>query len=177
MATEIWVNIGSGNGLLPDGTKPLPKPMLTYHQWRPVTFILGWFNKRCLNHQSLKSIWKLHIKDLIQISQGPMRLNADHQCSYQSLRLQHFQNHIENTLIVNATGNKITPCGSPIFNTMELQFCANHSNIKLLSTGSSNHAQCFTHGHAVMLHWTTVLQWNSFVLHDDVIKWKHFLCY
>ena len=22
MATEIWVNIGSGNGLLPDGTKP-----------------------------------------------------------------------------------------------------------------------------------------------------------
>ena len=32
MATEIWVNIGSGNGLVPDGTKPLPEPMLTYHQ-------------------------------------------------------------------------------------------------------------------------------------------------
>ena len=29
MATEIWVNIGSGNGLLPDGTKPLPEPILT----------------------------------------------------------------------------------------------------------------------------------------------------
>ena len=26
------VNTGSGNGLLPDGTKPLPEPMLTYHQ-------------------------------------------------------------------------------------------------------------------------------------------------
>ena len=26
-------NIGSGNGLVPDGTKPLPEPMLTYHQW------------------------------------------------------------------------------------------------------------------------------------------------
>ena len=26
MATEIWVNIGSGNGLSPDGTKPLPEP-------------------------------------------------------------------------------------------------------------------------------------------------------
>ena len=24
MATEIWVNIGSGNGFLPDGTKLLP---------------------------------------------------------------------------------------------------------------------------------------------------------
>ena len=29
MATEIWVNAGSGNGLLRDGTKPLPEPMLT----------------------------------------------------------------------------------------------------------------------------------------------------
>ena len=31
MTTEIWVNIGSGNGLFPDGTKPLPEPMLTDH--------------------------------------------------------------------------------------------------------------------------------------------------
>ena len=30
-ATQILVNIGSGNGLLPDGTKPLPEPILTYH--------------------------------------------------------------------------------------------------------------------------------------------------
>ena len=32
MALEILVNIDSGNGLLPDGTKPLSEPMLTYHQ-------------------------------------------------------------------------------------------------------------------------------------------------
>ena len=30
-ALEIFVNTGSGNGLLPGGTKPLPEPMLTYH--------------------------------------------------------------------------------------------------------------------------------------------------
>ena len=30
--TVILDNIGSGDGLLPDGTKPLPEPMLTYHQ-------------------------------------------------------------------------------------------------------------------------------------------------
>ena len=30
MAAEIWVDIGSGNGLLPDGTKPLPGPVLIY---------------------------------------------------------------------------------------------------------------------------------------------------
>ena len=29
----ILVNIGLGNGLLPDGTKPLPEPILIYHQW------------------------------------------------------------------------------------------------------------------------------------------------
>ena len=29
MMAKIWVNIGSGSGLLPDGTKPLPEPMLT----------------------------------------------------------------------------------------------------------------------------------------------------
>ena len=32
MAIYNWVNIGSGNGLLPGGTKPLPEPVLIYHQ-------------------------------------------------------------------------------------------------------------------------------------------------
>ena len=31
LATENWVNIGSDNDLLSDGTKPLPAPMLTNH--------------------------------------------------------------------------------------------------------------------------------------------------
>ena len=33
--------LGSGNGLLPDGTKPLPEPMLTYYQQGPMTFNWG----------------------------------------------------------------------------------------------------------------------------------------
>ena len=32
MVTYIWVNTGSGNGLLPDGTKPLPEAVLTNRQ-------------------------------------------------------------------------------------------------------------------------------------------------
>ena len=52
MATEFLVNIGSGNGLLPDGTKPLSEPMLTYHQSGRVAFIWGHFHKRYLSHQS-----------------------------------------------------------------------------------------------------------------------------
>ena len=38
MVTLSLVNTGSCNGLLPDGTKPLPKPVLTYHQKGFVAF-------------------------------------------------------------------------------------------------------------------------------------------
>ena len=31
MMTSFMVNIGLGSGMLPDGTKLLPEPMLTYH--------------------------------------------------------------------------------------------------------------------------------------------------
>ena len=33
LTTWIWVNTGSGNGLVPDGTKPLPESMWTNHHW------------------------------------------------------------------------------------------------------------------------------------------------
>ena len=32
LASRILVNIGSGNGLVPSGTKPLPEPMLIHYQ-------------------------------------------------------------------------------------------------------------------------------------------------
>ena len=32
MVTQIWINIGSRNGFLPDDTMPLPEPMLIPHQ-------------------------------------------------------------------------------------------------------------------------------------------------
>ena len=38
-ALLVRVNIGSGNGLLPDGTKPLPEPMLIDHQWGHMALI------------------------------------------------------------------------------------------------------------------------------------------
>ena len=55
MVTQILVNISSGYGLLPDGTKPLPEPMLTYSKYGPVTFIKGQLHQRCTSHQSQKS--------------------------------------------------------------------------------------------------------------------------
>ena len=44
----------SGNGLLPEGTKPLPEPMLTYHQWGPVAFIRGYYHEKIWRYQSVK---------------------------------------------------------------------------------------------------------------------------
>ena len=32
IATQIWANIGSGNGLVPDGAKPLPESMMASDQ-------------------------------------------------------------------------------------------------------------------------------------------------
>ena len=53
----MWVNIGSGNDLLPNGTKPLPEPMLTYHQWIPVTITSGQFRGRWFQSSINKQNW------------------------------------------------------------------------------------------------------------------------
>ena len=49
MVASNWVNIrlntGPCNGLLPDGTKPLPESMLTYDQWGSVTITWGLFHE------------------------------------------------------------------------------------------------------------------------------------
>ena len=41
MAIYNWVNISSGDGLLPDGIKPLPEPVLTSHQRSRMAFTWG----------------------------------------------------------------------------------------------------------------------------------------
>ena len=57
MATEIWVNIGSGNDLLTDDTKPLPGPMLTDHDWSSVIFMLEQFHiDESTNKMSLSTV-------------------------------------------------------------------------------------------------------------------------
>ena len=57
-----WLNIGSGNGLLPDSTEPIPDRMLTYHQFGPTTLIHEQFHKSFVIHQLLKLVWKSPIK-------------------------------------------------------------------------------------------------------------------
>ena len=56
----MWVDIHSNNGLLPDGTKLLAKPMLLHHQWGSVA------------HNEFENT----LEKLLHISQGPMNLNS-----------------------------------------------------------------------------------------------------
>ena len=56
MVTQIWFNIGSasGNGLLPDGTKPLPEPMLL---WKVFYSIHLRANSQVLMNLLLSVLW------------------------------------------------------------------------------------------------------------------------
>ena len=54
MATQVWVNIGSNNGLLPDGTKPLPEPMLMYDQLGHVAFTWWQYSMEMLTMSLIK---------------------------------------------------------------------------------------------------------------------------
>ena len=59
MTTEILVNIGSGNGSLPDGTEPLPEPKLINHQLGLEAFTWGQFHRKWSRYLSLMWIWKI----------------------------------------------------------------------------------------------------------------------
>ena len=49
------VDVGSGNGLLPEDTKSIPEPMLTNLQWGLVAFTQGQFHWKCSIYLTL--IW------------------------------------------------------------------------------------------------------------------------
>ena len=61
VASLNLVNIGSGNGLLPDGTQPFPEPMFTDHWWGLVAFTWEQFYRKCSRYLSLMCVWKLII--------------------------------------------------------------------------------------------------------------------
>ena len=77
MASQNLVHIRSDNGLLPNGTKPLPKPMSINHHWEFVAFTWGQFHRKCSNcpqvnvrwiwYQSFIWVWTLLIWDYSRI--------------------------------------------------------------------------------------------------------------
>ena len=65
MAWWNLVNIGSGISLLSDDTKPLPDPILTYHQWGPLLY-------------TSKGIFPLNIQDFINCVSKLLVQNYSH---------------------------------------------------------------------------------------------------
>ena len=71
MATKISLNISSGNGLLPDNTKPLPEAMLTFHQRGSVAFAREQFHRNSWSYPIEKLVWKLNFDNYFHITQVP----------------------------------------------------------------------------------------------------------
>ena len=59
---RTWVNIGWANGLLLDGTKSLPEPILTSHYLGPLIFTWGLFHWESSSDQSLICCKISHLK-------------------------------------------------------------------------------------------------------------------
>ena len=51
--------IGSSNDLLLDGTKPLPEPVMTNHQWVFMVLNSDLFHKQCSGYWFLKWVWNI----------------------------------------------------------------------------------------------------------------------
>ena len=61
IASQMWVIIDSGNGLLPGSPMPLPELTLPYHQRCSVAFMWEQFPK-CSWTQSITCVCRLHLK-------------------------------------------------------------------------------------------------------------------
>ena len=93
MEGDIWVNIDSDNGLLLDGSKPLPELMLTYHWKGIVTFIWRQFHQRYISHHSRKLAWKSFIWNFTEISQSPW-VNKNYEWSKEQLFLSTIESNL-----------------------------------------------------------------------------------
>ena len=80
MASEILINTGFGNGLLPDSTKRLPEPMLTNHKREMLKICIKitttypkcqWVKFRCCTHWCTPKSSRDNIKSTAIVSLKP----------------------------------------------------------------------------------------------------------
>ena len=68
----IWADIDWFSGLLPDGTKALPGPMLTYHQQGSVALVQNQFHTICSIYWFVNEFENVHLRNYLHISQEPL---------------------------------------------------------------------------------------------------------
>ena len=68
-------NIGSGNGLVPDGTKPLPEPILTYHLYHWILILMHIFYFQVttcgyapMDNHVVREKWRINWEDTASLS-------------------------------------------------------------------------------------------------------------
>ena len=133
MAPAISVNIGSGNGLVPCGTEPLPEPMFAYHLEDPVIFIWGQFHKRHVSRQSLKLDRKCSFRFSLK-SPDEQWVNCDFLLLSVSINID-IRLHIRSTLSLNPylTDNSCVPwtqiSNVPVFTTEKARMSENNTNV------------------------------------------------
>ena len=71
----MFVNIGSDNGLVPDGTKPLSGPILTYHQHEPLPIVPKHLNAVEINHKMYLRLIFLKCQLLFPVANGLILIN------------------------------------------------------------------------------------------------------
>ena len=123
MASGIWVKIGSGNGLLPDGTKPLPEPMWTYHQWFPLTFIWGHYRKQNLKLHFYTPVWNPFAKRTYNAMAMSVRLSPL-QYHFKSLHIisRHYKKSLLRSQIYHGYEELSTDTNYPIWRRQKLPY-------------------------------------------------------
>ena len=74
--SQTWIDIGSGNSLLPDSINPWSEPILSYHQRSPVVFTRGQFHNKYLRYQSLKYVANYAFKNVTKAPTGSLSSNT-----------------------------------------------------------------------------------------------------
>ena len=103
-----------------DGTKPLPEPLLTNHQWGLVAFVWGKFHGKCSTYLMVIRFRKLVIEDHSHIPQKPM--GKTRHVSWSTARLSSLPRTYKIFDVIRADGS---PPGHVILDDVERRLCVN----------------------------------------------------
>ena len=145
LATYIWVNIGSGNGFLPDGIKPLPGLMLSSHWWGSMAYTLEWFRSERCSHISMRLVWKVYFEFSATSPMGQLVNSSPHSDAYMRQWILSCQAIIEANAGLLSIGTSGTNRSEILFTKMHLKiptakwgpFCSEASELTQWASISS----------------------------------------
>ena len=85
----MWVNSGSGNDLLPDGTKPLPESVLTYHQSVMWQWSESNFTQVTITNLPITYVSRLHFLKFLSQLPGAIELKKGLNSKYNAVLSQY----------------------------------------------------------------------------------------